>query len=170
MISEMYRKEQVNSMSIENFVRNSFMGLIMGLSLTGAAIGQVKFTTVLSSKEIGHGDLLQVEFIVENANQIDNLVPPSFPNFKIAEGPIQSSGMSIINGNTSQYKGVSYVLQPLKPGRFTIEGATAKVDGKLMHSNTVSVVVSTAATVSPVPSSMQPLWPGEPASRSRNTS
>jgi len=86
------------------------------------AFGQVKFTTVVSSQEMGTGDYLQVEFVVENARQIDALNPPDFPGFRVAQGPIQSSGMSVINGNTSQYKGLSFVLQPTRTGKFTIAG------------------------------------------------
>src|SRR6185437_7060775 len=48
---------------------------------------------------------------------------------------------SIVNGNMSQYKGLSFVLQPLKTGKFTIGGAVATVDGKQMRSNAVVINV-----------------------------
>jgi len=105
------------------------------------AFGQVKFTTITSSQELGRADYLQVEFVVENAKQIDQLTPPNFPGFQVIQGPIQSSGMSIINGNMSQYKALSFVLQPAKTGKFTIQGAVAMVDGKRMSSNSVTVTV-----------------------------
>ena len=104
--------------------------------------GQVKFTTVVNSQELGQRDYLQVQFIVENAQQIDEFDPPNdFPGFHIVEGPIQSSGMSVINGNMSQYKGLSFVLQPTHTGKYTLAGATAVVDGKKMRSNNVVVTV-----------------------------
>jgi len=106
------------------------------------ATGQVKFTTVVSSRDIGKDEYLQVEFIVENASQIERLTPPDFDGFLIVQGPIQSSGMSVSNGNTtSQYKGLSFVLQPERTGKFTIGGAVAMVDGKKMQSNAVTVHV-----------------------------
>jgi hypothetical protein len=105
------------------------------------ASGQVKFTTVVSNQEMGAGEYLQVEFVVENAKQIDALNPPDFPGFRVAQGPIQSSGMSVINGNMSQYKGLSFVLQPTRTGKFTIAGATAVVDGQHMRSNAVTITV-----------------------------
>jgi oxygen tolerance protein BatD len=110
------------------------------------ASGQVKFTTIASSKEISRGEYLQVEFVVENAKEIEQLNPPDFPGFQVAQGPIQSSGISIINGNTSQYKAVSFVLQPTKTGKFTIQGASAVVDGKKMNSNAVTVTVNNSGT------------------------
>jgi hypothetical protein len=104
--------------------------------------GQVKFTTLVNSQQLGQRDYLQVQYIVENAQQIDEFDPPvDFPGFYVVEGPIQSSGMSVVNGNMSQYKGVSFVLQPTHTGRFTIGGATALVNGKRMHSNNISVTV-----------------------------
>ena len=118
--------------------------LIVWIALLPALVvsGQVRFTTVVSSQALGQRDYLQVQFIVENAQQIDEFDPPvDFPGFHVVEGPIQSSGMSVINGNMSQYKGLSFVLQPTHTGKFTIAGATAVVDGKRMRSNNVVVTV-----------------------------
>src|SRR6185437_2972685 len=105
------------------------------------ASGQVKFTTNVSSQDVGKSDYLQVEFVVENAKQIDDMNPPDFAGFRVVQGPIQSSGMSIVNGNMSQYKALSFVLEPVKTGKFTIGGASAMVDGKHMQSNAIVVTV-----------------------------
>jgi len=158
--------------TIATILRTPFIVLVALLPGFFAA-GQVKFTTIASSQEIGRGDYLQIEFVVENAKQIDQLTPPDFPGFHIAQGPIQSSGMSIVNGNMSQYKALSFVLQPAKTGKFVIEGASALVDGKHMRSNPVTITVNTSASGSannpngnggnsrsnPL---LQPAWP-EPA-------
>ena len=130
----------IKSPVIVNILRLTF---IIGISLLpGLRVsGQVKFTTVVSSQDVGKADYFQVEFVVENAKQIDDLTPPDFPGFHIAQGPIQSSGMSIVNGNMSQYKALSFVLQPIKTGKFTIGGAVATVDGKQMRSNSVVIDV-----------------------------
>lgn len=130
--------------AIEQILRIPFIVLI-ALFPTLHGLGQVKFTTITSSQEIGRGEYLQVEFVVENAKQIDQLTPPDFPGFQIAQGPIQSSGMSIVNGNMSQYKAISFVLQPVKTGKFVIGGASATVDGKHLQSNTVTVTVNAGA-------------------------
>src|ERR1700677_1547265 len=118
--------------------------LIVWIALLPAliALGQVKFTTVVNSQELGQRDYLQVQYIVENAQQIDGFDPPAdFPGFHVVEGPIQNSGMSVINGNISQYKGLSFVLQPTHTGKFTIAGAIAVVNGKKMQSNNITVIV-----------------------------
>lgn len=150
----------IKSFVIANSLRFTFavcLALLPGLFVSG----QVKFTTVASNQELGLSDYLQVEFIVENAREIDAFTPPDFPGFHIAQGPIQSSGMSVINGNMSQYKSLSYVLQPSRTGKFTITGASATVDGKKMRSNSVSVTVhpggSGAAPASPGGGAVHPM-------------
>jgi hypothetical protein len=130
----------IKSSVIATILRLSFFLLITALPALYAA-GQVKFTTVVSSQDIARSDYLQVEFVVENARQIDDLTPPDFHGFRIAQGPIQSSGMSVVNGSMSQYKALSFVLEPEKTGKFTIGGAVATVDGKHMQSNSVLVTV-----------------------------
>src|SRR5258707_9340608 len=130
----------IKSPVIAIILRLSFFLLITALPGLHA-IGQVRFTTVVNSQDVGKTDYLQVEFVVENAREIDDLTPPDFHGFRIAQGPIQSSGMSVVNGNMSQYKALSFVLVPVKTGKFTIGGASATVDGKHMQSNTVTITV-----------------------------
>ena len=137
--------KSIKAPAIVPSVRISLVVLIALLPGLFAA-GQTKFTTVASSQEVGRGEYLQVEFVVENAKEIVQFTPPDFPGFQIAQGPIQSSGMSIINGNTSQYKSLSFVLQPVKTGKFTIQGASALVDGKQMRSNPITITVTASSS------------------------
>jgi BatD DUF11 like domain len=127
------------------------------------ALAQVKFTTVASSNTIGRNEYVEIEFVVENAQQIDQLAQPAFNNFHLVKGPIQTSGMSVINGAVSQYKAISFVLQPTRTGTFIVPGATASIDGKSMHSNPVTIQVIAGSTgSSQLQLAPQPVWPGEP--------
>ena len=127
-------------------------------------MAQVKFTAQASTKEMGKADYVEVQFIIENAKQIDDLQTPDFPDFTIVQGPSQSTGMSIVNGAMSQYKGISYVLKPNKTGSFGIKAATARVDGQIMQSNTLLITVHNQGSggaantpgFSPLP---DPSWP-----------
>jgi oxygen tolerance protein BatD len=157
--------KQVKSKIIIKTLRYFFLALLVSVQVL-AAFAQLKFTTVVSSNEIGRSDYVQVQFVISNAKQIDQFSPPSFPDFQIVEGPSQSSGMSNINGNISQYQSVSYVLQPTKTGKFSIAGATANVDGKQMRSNSVSINVTTnssgnARNNSTIQPFFHPIWPDE---------
>jgi BatD DUF11 like domain len=110
------------------------------------AFAQVKFSTVINDREVGKADYVQVQYIVENASTVESLTPPAFHGFKVVSGPMQQNGMSIVNGAVSKYEGVTYLLKPSATGKFTIAGATAVIDGKPMHSNNVTVVITNAAS------------------------
>jgi hypothetical protein len=149
---------------MKRFLRTVF---IVWIALLPAilASGQVKFSTVVNSREMGQRDYLQVQYIVENAQQIEEFDPPAeFPGFTIVEGPIQNSGMSVINGNMSQYKGLSFVLQPAHTGKFKLAGATAIVNGQKLRSNDVTVVVHPGGGSAAGPSAASPFsgFPGNP--------
>jgi BatD DUF11 like domain len=103
---------------------------------------QAKFTTILNETEIGKNDLVQVQYIVENAESVEKITPPAFKGFSVASGPSQLQGMTIINGALSKYQGLSYLLLPNTTGKLSIQGATAVINGKPMKSNTVTVVVT----------------------------
>ncbi len=130
--------------AIIHFLRITFI-LLIALLPGLFASGQVKFTTMTSSQEIGKNEYLQVEFRVENAKDIDQFAPPDFAGFRQVQEPSQSSQTSIVNGNVSQSQSVIYVLQPIKTGKFTIEGASALIDGKKMQSNPIAVSVKNAS-------------------------
>jgi BatD DUF11 like domain len=104
-------------------------------------IAQVSFSAQASTKDMGKTDYVEVQFIIENAKQIQNLEAPDFPDFTIVQGPSQSSGMSIVNGAMTQYRGISYVLQPKKTGTLTIKSASATIDGQVMHTVPVQITV-----------------------------
>lgn len=115
------------------------MSLLVG-SLAG--ITQAKFNTVVNEKHPGLNEYVQVEYTIENAKSVEKIEPPEFRNFRVVQGPIQSNGMSIMNGVLSQYKSLTYILQPMKTGRLTIPGAVAVIDGKPLQSQLVTIEVT----------------------------
>jgi len=158
-------QKQAKSKLIIQTLRYSFL-VLPAILLAYAGNAQLKFTTVASSNEIGRNDYVQVQYVISNAKQIDQFSAPTFPDFQVIEGPSQSSGMSNINGNISQYESISFVLQPTKTGKFTISGASATIDGKPMKSNAIAITVSaTGGGKSGGNNSIQPffhpIWPSE---------
>jgi hypothetical protein len=103
---------------------------------------QVNFTTQVDQTTISKNQVVQVEYVVENAKKIEEFDPPSFRNFAVLQGPVQSSGMTYINGNLTQYKALVFVLQPRKTGKLIIPGATAVIDGKRRQSDAVAIEVT----------------------------
>lgn len=112
------------------------------LCVTLPALAQVKFSTVINEKKYSKNEIVQVDYIIENASSIGSLKPPAFTGFTIVSGPMQQNGMSIVNGATSKYAGITYFLKPVSAGKFIIGGAAAEVDGKQLHSKSVAVEIT----------------------------
>ncbi|MEP7236699.1 MAG: BatD family protein [Ferruginibacter sp.] len=103
---------------------------------------QVKFSASISPSEIGKDEYAQLKLVVENANEIQQIVPPNLRDFIIISGPNQESGMTMINGAVKKYFALNFVLKPKAIGVFTIPAALAKADGGDYKSNAVSLRVS----------------------------
>ncbi len=127
-------------------------------------MAQVRFTAQASTKDMGKSDYVEIQFVIENAKEIGDLQPPDFTDFTIVQGPSHSTGMSVVNGVTSQYRGISYVLQPKKTGTLIIKPATATVDGQKLRTNAIQISVHNQSPqgnaktpgFSPLP---DPSWP-----------
>ncbi len=110
------------------------------------ANAQVKFSASLTPTEIGKDEYTQLKLMVENANEIQQIVPPSLSNFIIISGPNQESGMSAINGAVKKYFALSFVLKPKTTGSFIIMPAKAKADNVDYTSNPIKLKVTTQPT------------------------
>ena len=121
---------------------------------------QVKFSAVCPNKQIGKNDYLQVQYIVENASNVEEIRPPSFDNFSVVSGPNQQTGMSNINGNITQFVSLEFILKPNRTGNFTLGPGTAKANGKTLRSNSLSITINNSSsqnsTASPGPSALSP--------------
>lgn len=110
---------------------------------------QVSFSVVCSQKEIGKSDVLQISFKVENASNVESIIPPDFKNFVIVGGPNQQSGMTSINGKIDQYVSVGFNLKPKSTGTFVIGSAKATADGKTYSTQPVTITVTNQSSASP---------------------
>jgi hypothetical protein len=128
--------------------------LFLLLAATQRLSAQASFTAKVSQKVIGEQDVLQIDFVLDGAAQVDQFAPPSFSPFQVVEGPSYTSGFNLINGNASKYYSVTFYLKPSGLGKFTIGPASVQVGGQVLHSNSVSVEVVKGSTgASAVPSS-----------------
>jgi hypothetical protein len=82
------------------------------------------------------GESFQVQYIVENSDDISDFSPPRFAGFRVVSGP------NIYSGNKSaHYKNLVFTLAAIKEGRFKIYGATCSINGKFFKSNDAIVKV-----------------------------
>jgi hypothetical protein len=128
----------------------------------------VKISLSVSATRISMQDYLQVQYLIENTTKVSAFIPPKFRQFQIVEGPNQTTGYNMINGNLKEYVSFSYLLRPGKTGKWVIPAATARIEGKNYTSNAVEVVVVKGAVATPSEESMVAaeeliLKPGEQA-------
>ncbi len=105
---------------------------------------QVSFKTRVSKNQLSTGDRLRVSFVLSSNNgSLDqsNFTPPAFEGFRKIMGPSTSQEYSFINGRSSSSFTYSYILQPVKPGTYTIGPASIKVNGKTYQTQPVSIKV-----------------------------
>ncbi len=144
--------------------------LLILLFAAGDANAQLKFNATVSPSQIGKDEFTQLKLMVENATEVQQIVPPSLKNFIIVSGPNQESGMTMINGAVKRYIALNFLLKPKAVGNFTIPPALAKADGIDLKSNPVKVKVtanSSGSTSGPVNSPFSSTDPfAEPAPRS----
>ena len=125
---------------------NIFFLLIFLTGFGYSVMAQVKFTAKISPAVIGKDETAELKLLVENAGEVQQINPPVLDKFIIVSGPNQESGMESINGNTTQYTGITFILKPKSKGDFTIPSTTASADGKVLKSNAVKIKVVNEAT------------------------
>lgn len=71
------------------------------------------------------------------------VIPPTSDAIEIQRNSISTSqSMSIINGQMSQTKSVTFIAIPKKEGQLTIPPATVKISGQVLTTNPISLTVS----------------------------
>lgn len=107
---------------------------------------QVKFSATITPAEIGKDEYAQLKLIVENAAEVQQIVPPRLKNFIIVSGPNQESGMTMVNGVVKKFIALNFVIKPKNAGVFIIPAAYAKADAGDYKSNSVKLKVSERST------------------------
>lgn len=113
--------------------------LLTSISVLG--FSQVSFYTNVNKTQVGVGEVFNLSFILENANE-RNFKLPNLNNFEIVAGPMQSSSFQSVNGRSTSSFTVLYQIRALKTGKLVIPSAEVKVQGKIYKTNPVTINVS----------------------------
>jgi hypothetical protein len=119
------------------------LALIFCFTVTVVA-GQVKLSAIPSKTVIEQNEVLQLEFILEGATEVEKFIPPAFRNFEQLDGLAQSQGWKWVNGTLSEYVSYTVLLKPKIKGKLPIASAIIKSGGKTYSSNTVTIQVTDA--------------------------
>jgi hypothetical protein len=114
---------------------------ILALWVNGFAQEQaVRFSVEVSTDSLLMDNPLQVSFTLENGAGND-FQAPLFNGFSVVSGPNVSSSMSIVNGAVTQSKRFTFLLMPERVGNFFIEPASVTVEGTVLETLPVEIIV-----------------------------
>ena len=105
----------------------------------------VRFEATAEPREVVEGSIFEVTFSLKNA-QGSRFVTPDFKGFKIAGGPSEMRGMSIVNGQTASHQSWVYQLEAPRTGTFTIGPASVTANGKVLNTNPLTIQVVASRT------------------------
>jgi hypothetical protein len=98
------------------------------------------FSTKVSATTIGKKDVLQIEYIAEDV-EMDQFVLPAFTKWTVVSGPNLSSSTVATGNQIKQQMVYSVIVQPTTTGTLLVPGATALIDNKPQRSNTIIIKV-----------------------------
>lgn len=125
-------------------MRKLFLSAILILS-TFVMLAQTSIQ-VQTHKVVSEDEKFNVTFVIDGKVDVSDFSWEPGADFQLLWGPQrgQSSSIQIVNGKTtrSSQTSFSYILRPLKAGRFTLPRARAQIDGKeiLSKAETIEVV------------------------------
>jgi BatD DUF11 like domain len=103
------------------------------------AAAQISFTTIVPQQPVVQGESFRVQYVIENAENITDFVPPVFKNFTYITGPDIYSGTA--SSKTRPLKNYAVTVSARSTGKFIIPGATAVIDGLQITFNNAQVTV-----------------------------
>ncbi len=118
----------------------AFIFTVLCLLAGGLYAQNPTFETKASSTEVAVDEPFRVLFTISNASQVSGFDAPDFRGFEVLQNS-QSQSISIINGHTSRELSFVFILRPTAVGRFTIAGASVRINGNPVRSNPVTITV-----------------------------
>ena len=116
--------------------------MLLLLSIIVSVHGQqeIIFKATVNSDSVLLGNRIEVTFLLENGDG-DSFQPPAFEDFDVVEGPSTYSSVSIVNGKVSKSFSYKYTILPGKVGEFYIEPAGIVVEGSVLETEPLSIIV-----------------------------
>lgn len=122
-----------------------FTGILIFTLLCSAAYTQIIFTASAKQGPVVEGESFPVEFVLESTDDKTEFQPPDFKGFDLINGPFIYPATAMNADGIKQLRNFIYTLKALKPGVFTIDAASAKVNGNAIRSNKITIEVISRA-------------------------
>ena len=124
---------------MQKYIHRIFLSLLVFSFLPALSYAQVLKVEAPSSVDVN--DYFKVQYVTSTTS-VSNFSAPGFSDFKVLAGPSYSSFTQNINGKVSESTTVTFVLQPVQAGTFTIGSASAVVNGQTVKSKPVTIKVT----------------------------
>lgn len=118
-----------------------YISLLITLLSYSFSAQQADLSVTVSKNKLGLNERLRIEFSI-NKQGGDHFTPPKFKDFKLIAGPSQSVSQSWINGRVSFSQSYTYILKPIRKGELIIEAASIEINGSVINSKMMRVVVT----------------------------
>lgn len=116
--------------------------IIAGLLFcTCLARAQVIFKTVVPQEPVSVEEPFQVQYVMEESENITGFKAPLFSNFRFVAGPAVYHGSTYSLSGGRQLINTVYTLEAIKTGKFIIPGASVMVNGKIIKSNNATIEI-----------------------------
>jgi len=119
-----------------------FLFFILSLVFTSSVFAEISLRCEVDKKSISTDDELVYKLIVSSSEKnIPAPKPPAFADFSIVS-EAQSSTVIFVQSNIKTLLVYTYILVPLRPGKFKIEPSTVTIKDKVYASQEIEVEVS----------------------------
>ena len=129
-------KQMLHLNSIFKIISLTFLLLLISIA------NAQRFTASAEYSQVPINYTVDVAYTVEGG-KLESFTPPKFEGFEVY-GPSQGTNISFINGKVTKSTSLTYTLKPKKQGDFTIDAASAIINGKEMKSNSINIRVVAA--------------------------
>ncbi len=96
--------------------------------------------TIVTGDPIVAGESFQVQYVVQATTGEIEFIPPAFAVFHVISGPYTYQEAKT-SADGRYMKNIVYTLAALQPGKFTIPGASVRIDDKMVKSDPVFIRV-----------------------------
>ncbi len=105
------------------------------------------FKTIVTKGPITVGESFQVQYVLEDFGTDSEFFAPDFKEFRFVSGPNIYNGSEFGTRRNKKIKNIVYTLAALKPGKFIIPAASARIENKLIRGGQsyLNVISSTDA-------------------------
>jgi hypothetical protein len=115
--------------------------IFLSMAHSALVTAQVVFKTILKPGPVAVGESFQVQFVLEDIDRHTGFYPPDFKDFRFISGPYVYEGSAFGTDGPRKMRNFVYTLEAIRPGRFIMRGASAKVDDHFIQSDDALIEV-----------------------------